>query len=59
MSTSLSRAGEYSLMYVGELAGIVMMFWGFQMAGAKRPAPTGPRPAHSKAKAAAGALAVK
>jgi hypothetical protein len=59
MSTSMSRAGEYSLMYVGELAGIVMMFWGFQMAGAKRPSPTTMRARPSKAKAAAGALAAK
>ncbi|MEA2492140.1 MAG: hypothetical protein QOJ29_51, partial [Thermoleophilaceae bacterium] len=59
MSTSMSRAGEYSLMYVGELVGIVMMFWGFQMTGAKRPSPGVPVGARAKAKAAAGALAAK
>jgi hypothetical protein len=46
-------------MYVGELVGIVMMFWGFQMTGAKRPSPGVAVAARAKAKAAAGALAAK
>jgi hypothetical protein len=59
MSTSMSRAGEYSLMYVGELVGIVMMFWGFQMTGAKRASTDVPVAARAKGGAAAGALAAK
>jgi hypothetical protein len=43
VSTSLSRAGEYSFMYLGELVGIGLMFCGFQLAGARRPATPKPR----------------
>ncbi|MDX6488385.1 MAG: hypothetical protein QOK13_1000 [Gaiellaceae bacterium] len=40
MATGLSRAGDYSFVYLGELLGIAIMFAGFQLAGAKpRPAP--------------------
>jgi Na+/H+-dicarboxylate symporter len=40
LSTSMSRAGDYSLMYVGELLGITAMFCGFILPlGARRPAP--------------------
>jgi hypothetical protein len=38
LSTSLSRADEYSLMYLGELVGIALMFGGFTLAGRRRPA---------------------
>ncbi len=41
LSTSMSRAGEYSFMYLGELIGIALMFGGFTFAGrenALRPA---------------------
>jgi hypothetical protein len=33
LSTSMSRAGEYSFMYIGELIGIALMFCGFTLAG--------------------------
>ena len=44
LSTSMSRAGEYSFMYLGELLGIALMFCGFALVGqrrrpARRPAP--------------------
>jgi hypothetical protein len=40
MATGLSRAGDYSFVYLGELLGIALVFAGFQLAGAKpRPAP--------------------
>jgi hypothetical protein len=35
LSTSLTRAGEYSFVYVGELIGIALMFNGFMFTGAK------------------------
>jgi hypothetical protein len=31
LATGLSRGGDYSLVYVGELVGIVLMFAGFTM----------------------------
>jgi hypothetical protein len=34
-ATGLSRAGDYSLVYIGELVGISLMFTGFMLAGAK------------------------
>jgi hypothetical protein len=37
-ATGLSRAGDYSLVYLGELIGIALMFTGFTLAGA-RPRP--------------------
>jgi hypothetical protein len=47
MATGLSRAGDYSFVYLGELLGIAIMFAGFQLVGAKprpaarrKPAPT-------------------
>jgi hypothetical protein len=58
LSTSMSRAGEYSLMYLGELAGIVLMFCGFKLAGTPRPRQAAAR-APANAKGAAGALAAK
>jgi hypothetical protein len=47
LSTSMSRAGEYSFMYLGELLGIALMFCGFALVGqrrrpARRPAPARP-----------------
>ncbi len=39
LATSMSRAGEYSFMYLGELVGIALMFFGFTLAsGRSRPA---------------------
>ncbi|MEA2838512.1 MAG: hypothetical protein QOD89_3062 [Bradyrhizobium sp.] len=47
LSTSMSRAGDYSFMYLGELVGIALMFFGFTLAGqARRPAAR-PAPARS------------
>jgi hypothetical protein len=40
LSTSLSRAGEYSFMFLGELIGIALMFGGFTLAGQRRQPPT-------------------
>ena len=57
MSTSMSRAGEYSFMYLGELIGIGLMFVGFQLAGARRASPTAQ--ATAPVKGAVGALAAK
>jgi hypothetical protein len=37
LATSLSRAGEYALVYAGELVGIAVMFYGFAGAGARKP----------------------
>jgi hypothetical protein len=47
-STSMTRAGEYSLVYVGELVGIALMFAGFNLTGGRprravEPAPARPR----------------
>jgi hypothetical protein len=33
LATGMSRAGDYSLVYVGELVGIAMMFAGFRLVG--------------------------
>jgi hypothetical protein len=44
LATGLSRAGSYSFVYAGELAGIALMFCGFTFAGkatVRRPKPTG------------------
>jgi hypothetical protein len=38
LATGMSRLGDYSLVYVGELVGIALMFAGFRLVGA-RPAP--------------------
>jgi cbb3-type cytochrome oxidase subunit 1 len=40
LSTSMSRAGEYSFMYLGELIGIALMFGGFTLVGQRRRAPS-------------------
>jgi hypothetical protein len=42
LSTSMSRAGEYSFMYLGELIGIALMFGGFTLAGVRTRPPTPP-----------------
>jgi hypothetical protein len=43
LATGMSRAGDYSFVYVGELVGISIMFAGFRFSGAPRrePAPAG------------------
>jgi hypothetical protein len=42
LATGLSRGGDYSFVYAGELVGIALMFFGFTFAG--RPARTAPAP---------------
>jgi hypothetical protein len=39
LATGLSRAGDYSFVYAGELVGIAAMFAGFKLTGAPRKAP--------------------
>jgi hypothetical protein len=39
LATGLSRAGDYSFVYAGELLGIAVMFVGFKLTGAPRKAP--------------------
>jgi hypothetical protein len=51
LSTSMSRAGEYSFMYLGELIGIGLMFGGFTLAGQKRRPASRPEPAPAHAAA--------
>jgi hypothetical protein len=43
LTTSMSRAGVYSLMYAGELVGLALLFYGFNL-GPPRPAPAAVRP---------------
>src|SRR5439155_25254426 len=50
LATGLSRAGDYSFVYAGELLGIALMFAGFRLVGAqpariarRRPAPAVPQ----------------
>jgi hypothetical protein len=43
LSTSMTRAGEYSSVYLGQLVGIALMFVGFNLTG--RPAAAAPTPA--------------
>jgi hypothetical protein len=38
----MTRAGEYSFVYVGELVGIALMFVGFNLSG--KPTAPGPAP---------------
>jgi hypothetical protein len=45
LSTSMSRAGDYSLMYLGELIGITAMFCGFVLPDRAPSVPREPRPA--------------
>jgi hypothetical protein len=45
LSTSMSRAGDYSLMYLGELIGIAAMFYGFVLPSIESPPPPRPAPA--------------
>ena len=42
VSTSMSRTGDYSLMYLGELIGIAAMFYGFVLPSLAPPRPTIP-----------------
>jgi hypothetical protein len=46
LSTSMTRVGEYSLVYLGELVGIALMFAGFNLTGGKapKPSPAAPQP---------------
>jgi hypothetical protein len=47
LSTSVTRAGEYSFVYLGQLVGIALMFAGFNLTsgGARKPAAAAPPPA--------------
>ena len=50
LSTSMSRTGDYSLMYLGELIGIAAMFYGFVLPSiAARVSPPTPAPARRSA----------
>jgi hypothetical protein len=51
LATSMTRAGEYSFVYLGELIGIALIFVGFNLTGAKpaRAPATAPAPAPSGA----------
>jgi hypothetical protein len=40
LSTSMTRVGEYSFVYVGELVGIALMFAGFNLTGGRKPKPS-------------------
>jgi hypothetical protein len=42
LATGLSRAGDYSFVYAGELVGIAVMFAGFKLTGAPRKAAAAP-----------------
>ncbi|MFL5825586.1 MAG: hypothetical protein ACJ76V_03590, partial [Thermoleophilaceae bacterium] len=52
LSTSMTRAGEYSFVYLGELVGIALMFAGFNLTGSKKAAPRQPAPAPAPGKPA-------
>jgi hypothetical protein len=47
LATGLSRAGDYSFVYAGQLLGVAVMFAGFKLTGAPRRArePAAPRQA--------------
>jgi cbb3-type cytochrome oxidase subunit 1 len=47
LSTSMTRAGEYSFVYLGQLVGIALMFAGFNLTGGpeRTPAAATPQPA--------------
>jgi hypothetical protein len=49
MSTSMTRAGHYSLVYLGELVGVALMFAGFNLAGSAASAPAPPPPSPGQA----------
>jgi hypothetical protein len=42
LATGMSRAGDYSLVYLGQLVGIALMFSGFTFAG-RKPQPAAAR----------------
>jgi hypothetical protein len=44
LATSMTRAGEYSLVYLGELVGIGLMFVGFNLTGRPAQPPATPAP---------------
>src|SRR5437764_2772336 len=52
LATGLSRAGTFSLVYVGELVGLSMMFFGFRFADARPPVRRAAAPASAPAPAA-------
>jgi hypothetical protein len=52
MATGLSRAGDYSLVYFGELVGIALMFSGFTFVG-RAPPREQPKPAQARQERAA------
>jgi hypothetical protein len=47
-ATSMSRAGEYSFIYLGELIGIVAMFTGFTTSAKPRQPASPPRMAQAR-----------
>jgi hypothetical protein len=49
LSTSMSRADDYSLMYLGELIGIAAMFYGFVLPSLTERATTAPAAARRSA----------
>jgi hypothetical protein len=44
LSTSMTRAGEYSFVYVGQLVGIALMFAGFNLTGGRERQPAAAAP---------------
>jgi hypothetical protein len=58
LATSMTRAGEYSFVYLGELIGIGLMFIGFNLTGAKPSRAAAPPPPPAPAPAPAGPQAV-
>ena len=44
LSTSMTRAGEYSLVYLGQLVGIALMFAGFNLTGGRERPPAAAPP---------------
>ena len=45
LATGLSRTGDYSFVYAGQLVGIALMFAGFSLSGRPQPARTPARQA--------------
>jgi hypothetical protein len=44
LSTSMTRAGEYSFVYLGQLVGIALMFAGFNLTGGRQRTPAAAAP---------------
>ena len=51
LATSMTRAGEYSLVYLGELIGIALIFVGFNLTGGKPARTAAPVPSPAAARA--------